>query len=319
MLKRIVLSLSFSIVSLSYLNAFADSKQLGMGGVGGDIPVLNQGNFGTCATFAGTAFLSAELGLYGDDMISPLCHLQVSRASPGINWCHTTDGSDCHGLGAWAGSTNGQNVLEQISQYGYMSMNDQKIYLCGTSDGVYPFGTNAVPGNPISVSTFHLTQKFTQHNVVDSSQMWGENKITETKQQLKNGHRILIGSLIYKDHNGYDYIDGYYKNIMDGWVLSPTISARLKVQDKNYAGHEMIITGYDDDACITVKDASGKDYCPTYTNDSGQNVEDRGVFTLRNSWGNGVGDSGTYYMSYEYYRFFVYEAIYIDKAGVSAS
>lgn len=106
---------------------------------------------------------------------------------------------------------------------------------------------------------------------------------------------------------------------MDGWVLSPAISERLKVQDKNYAGHEMIITGYDDDACITVKDASGKDYCPTYTNDSGQNVEDRGVFTLRNSWGEGQGDLGNYYMSYEYYRFFVYEAIYIDKAGVSAS
>ena len=190
-------------------------------------------------------------------------------------------------------------------------MAEQKINKCGTSDGEFH---GAEEGDAISHTGFH-SLKFTQYNVVDPSQMWGENKIIETKKQLKQGHRILIGTLIYTDpdNSKIQYIDGYYNNKEAGWALTPKIYARLQAQDKRYDGHEMIVTGYDDGACITAKDEkSGKYFCPTYIDNNGKQQEDRGVLTLRNSWGEGQGDNGNYYMSYEYYRYFVYEAIYIN-------
>ena len=48
----------------------------------------------------------------------------------------------------------------------------------------------------------------------------------------------------------------------------------------------MIIVGYDDDAVAV--DQQGRKY--------------QGLFTLRNSWGQSIGDKGNFYMSYDYFK-----------------
>jgi C1A family cysteine protease len=48
----------------------------------------------------------------------------------------------------------------------------------------------------------------------------------------------------------------------------------------------MIITGYDNNA--TAIDTQGRVH--------------KGLLTLRNSWGNKVGDQGDFYMSYDYFK-----------------
>ena len=57
------------------------------------------------------------------------------------------------------------------------------------------------------------------------------------------------------------------------------------------AGHEMIITGYDDRAVAI--DDHGRAH--------------KGLLTLRNSWGALAGDKGDFYMSYDYFKAFVME------------
>ncbi|MGF2339111.1 C1 family peptidase, partial [Acinetobacter baumannii] len=59
-----------------------------------------------------------------------------------------------------------------------------------------------------------------------------------------------------------------------------------------FGGHEMIITGYDDNA-IAVDD-NGREH--------------KGLFTLRNSWGEQFGDKGNFYMSYDYFKVLTIEA-----------
>jgi len=80
----------------------------------------------------------------------------------------------------------------------------------------------------------------------------------------------------------------------DTWALADEI-----VKDKNpeIGGHEMVISGYDDNAVAV--DNTGKKH--------------KGLFTLRNSWGSQAGDNGNYYMSYDYFKQFVIEVNSIAK------
>jgi C1A family cysteine protease len=71
----------------------------------------------------------------------------------------------------------------------------------------------------------------------------------------------------------------------DTWVLTPEIARDIYLRPQ-FGGHEMVITGYDDNA------ASVDD----------QGREHKGLFTLRNSWGDQFGDKGNFYMSYDYFK-----------------
>ena len=77
----------------------------------------------------------------------------------------------------------------------------------------------------------------------------------------------------------------------DTWVLTPEIARDIYLRPK-FGGHEMIITGYDDEAVAT--DDQGRKH--------------KGLFTLRNSWGDKIGDKGNFYMSYDYFKVLVIEA-----------
>ncbi len=84
---------------------------------------------------------------------------------------------------------------------------------------------------------------------------------------------------------------GKYSANFDSWVLTPEIVEHIAIK-KELPGHEMIITGYDNDAVAI--DAHGREH--------------RGLFTLRNSWGSRAGDNGNFYMSYDYFKALAIEA-----------
>ena len=74
----------------------------------------------------------------------------------------------------------------------------------------------------------------------------------------------------------------------DTWALTKSINNDLNPE---LGGHEMVIIGYDDNA--TVLDNEGGVH--------------KGVFTLRNSWGDDVGDKGNFYMTYDFSKKFAFE------------
>lgn len=63
----------------------------------------------------------------------------------------------------------------------------------------------------------------------------------------------------------------------------------------------MIITGYDDNAIAV--DADGQPH--------------HGLLTLRNSWGEAVGDHGNFYMSYDYFKILAIEVQRIRSINTS--
>ena len=81
---------------------------------------------------------------------------------------------------------------------------------------------------------------------------------------------------------------GTHKALFDTWALTDAIK---KDKKPNIGGHEMVITGYDDNAMAL--DNEGKMHT--------------GLLTLRNSWGTYAGDQGNYYMTYDFFRQYVFE------------
>ena len=90
----------------------------------------------------------------------------------------------------------------------------------------------------------------------------------------------------------------------DSWVLSDKIRRDFERGEANIAGHEMIITGFDDGAVAI--DNAGKHHL--------------GLLTLRNSWSSQAGDHGEFYMSYDYFMNFAIEVhqIHADPAKTSS-
>ena len=112
---------------------------------------------------------------------------------------------------------------------------------------------------------------------------------SEVKTALNSGDRVAFGVLLPRIDLGMVGAVASYKGNQDTWVLTPEITADVRYAN---AGHEMIITGYDDDA-IAIDD-KGKQH--------------KGLLTLRNSWGSKYGDNGNFFMSYDYFKLLTFEA-----------
>lgn len=251
--------------------------QLGMN----KVPVLDQGQHGTCVTFATTAALDATITK--GDYISQLCNLSLGRYLEEQNPNYPS---------GWDGSW-GEIVLDQIKDYGIINQAYQKEKGCG---GLYSYPTydeNNI-GGIMNVKDFtshseKLEKIVTWKTILppsDSMHDMNTMKITlqKAKQALANKHRLSVGILV--DVNAGDIgAYGSYKSINDSWVLTPRIKRDAK-RNLIEAGHELVITGYDDNAEVT-------------DNEGGKH---KGLFTLRNSWGVDAGDAGNYYMSYEYFE-----------------
>ncbi|CEG57928.1 C1 family peptidase [Legionella fallonii] len=258
-------------------------------------PVLDQGYHGSCVTFAVTAALDAALG--AGDYISQLCNLELG------SYLAIHDKIQASG---WNGSL-APWVLQQISDYGIISQNYQKLNGCA---GVrqYPLDNQTDEGTPMSDTEF-MAHSIPLSNLINwepllsdedsfSAQADMDQIIRQIKEELAKGNRLTVGILL-DIKNGDAGAVGTNRAYNDTWMLTPEILQDAMNSDIIIAGHELVITGYDDN--IEVTDEEG-------------NVN-RGVFTLRNSWSRFAGDQGDYYVTYDYIKFLTIEVNAIRMKG----
>jgi hypothetical protein len=258
------------------------SVQLGMG----KVPVLDQGAHGTCATFANTAAIDAALGK--GDYISQVCKLMLGNYLE--NNGYTPSG--------WDGSL-GRFVLNEMENYGVISKEKEEMFGCGGLTS-YPIKDPRVPAEEMNLNEFHQLSEPLYNimwtSLLDVSQAFYEkidttHTLDSVKEALRNNNRVTFGILFPDVELGIAGAVGSYHVSNDTWVLSTRILRDLYLTEVE-AGHEMIITGYDDDA-IAIDD-TGRSH--------------KGLLTLRNSWGSAYGDKGDCYMTYDYFMALVVEA-----------
>ena len=264
--------------------------QLGMNGV----PVLDQGNHGTCVTFAVTGALDAAIG--EGDYLSQLCPLQLGL--------HLE--SNGYNPSGWDG-TWGRHALSQFSAFGIVSKDQQREHGCG--DLVeYPV-TGAGNGQAMTLESYHELSESLEEKNIEWTQILDANEalssrvdtnqtLNEIKRTLSAGNRLTFGTLLLDFDLGFVGAVGSNKANYDSWVLTPEIARDIYISG-DFGAHEMIITGYDDNA-IAIDD---------------HNQQHKGLLTLRNSWSDAVGDHGNFYMSYDYFKVLVIEAYRIKATG----
>jgi hypothetical protein len=251
-----------------------------------NVPVLNQGKHGTCVTFASTAAIDAFLGK--GDYVSQLCNLELG------NYFETNG----YLPSGWDGAF-GPLILDQMLRFGYVNMTNQNEKTCaGVSE--YPLNDKDNKGRPMTLDQFkQLSENYVNDkgevqwiwmplmNVFDRFSQGFENvedaerTLLKIKQSLVEGNRVTFGTLIVSSQDCNNVACASYHAQNDTWALIDSI----KNDPQLIGGHEMVITGYDDNAVAT--DKNGKKY--------------QGLLTLRNSWSDEVGDKGNYYMTYEYF------------------
>ena len=126
----------------------------------------------------------------------------------------------------------------------------------------------------------------TQEDRVDTNRT-----LADVKTALIVGDRVSFGVLFPAIDLGVVGAVGHHQTANDSWVLTPEIAREVYLKPL-YTAHEMVITGYNDHA-IAIDDHEQPHY---------------GLLTLRNSWGDGIGNHGDFYMSYDYFRLLVIDA-----------
>jgi Papain family cysteine protease len=259
------------------------SIQLGMNG----IPVADQGDHGSCVNFAIIEAISAiEAKPY-----SELCSLSLGKYLENVGYKQS----------GWNGQLV-RNVLARIEEFGLVSLNDQKKHGCG---GLHEYPLNGEESQAITPEEYHQisidsseTGLQNWSNYYDIEQ-WVNQKIpveqilNHTKQALSQKHRVILSFLIpsFVDHFG---AVGSYQSEHDTWVLNEKLLKDIQsylAKSWLWGGHAVIITGFDDAAEVL--------------DDEGQSH--RGILTLRNSWGESVGNHGDFYMSYDYFKLLAVE------------
>jgi len=271
-------------------DSLPESADAGMNGT----PVLNQGRHGSCVTFATTGALDALIGK--GDYISQLCSLELGSYLQ----------KNAYTYSGWNGSF-GPLVISQLMTHGVVSMKTQAKKGCaGVKE--YPATNASDTGKPISVDAYHkLSENLSRTTYWEpilsvyqfsfdeyDHEYNSENVLNEVKKTIaikREGRnaRVTFGIIIpYQMCRVGACATNHAAN--DTWAL--TKSMEREFSNWELAGHEMIITAYDDNAVVT-------------DNEGGTHT---GVLTLRNSWGTSTGYEGNYYMTYDFFKRFVMEA-----------
>lgn len=267
-----------------------------------NIPVLDQGNNGSCVTFATTAGINAVINK--GDYVSQLCSLQLG----------TYLAQNGYGESGWSG-TNARSVLNQIEHFGVVSKDKQRAHGCGGLNE-YPHDEHT-PSSSISIEEYHqLSEDVNPSTGVQTPLVWSpildvyqavleqtdtSKTLDEVKQAINGNDRVTVGVLLLNyQEEGFMGAVGRHNAKYDTWTLTPELMRDLYLKP-NFGGHEMLITGYDDNAITT--DDAGRQY--------------KGLLTLRNSWSEKYGDKGEFYMTYDYFKVLVIEAQRIrDLSGL---
>jgi len=272
-------------------SVMSDKIDLGMN----KVPVLDQGMYGTCVTFATTAAIDAALGQ--GDYVSQLCSLQLGT--------YLEDRS--YQPSGWEGSW-GRTVLSQFTNNGIVSKENETKLGCG---GMHSYPTRDDVSGEMSVDEYHaMSQSLMDSTTIDwspildiyqafSDKTNADKTINDIKKSLNEGERVTMGVLLVDYNQGLAGAVGKHVVNQDTWVLTPEMLDDLKTHNLEdiVAGHEMVIIGYDDNA--VAKDDKGRTY--------------QGLFKLRNSWGSVIGDKGDFYITYEYFKLLGIEANRIKK------
>ena len=267
--------------------------QLGMG----NVPVLDQGRHGSCVTFAVTAAVDAVI--QKGDYVSQLCQLQLGR--------YLEENTLSYTPGGWEGSS-GRNVLGQISQFGIVNKTQEAAQGCGGLKA-YPTDDETIPSSTLSLDQFHQMGENANSDiewatVLDIDDAFREDLnrtevLNKVKASLSTGDRLTFATLLFNTSAGVAGAVGSNHVKNDTWLFTPEMEHDFE-KYTDFGFHEMVITGYDDQA--TAKDSNGRVH--------------RGILTIRNSWGNRVADQGDFYMTYAYFKNFVVEAQRIGKITV---
>ncbi|MBA2656514.1 MAG: C1 family peptidase [Tatlockia sp.] len=257
------------------------------------VPVLNQGQHGTCVTFAVTAAFDAILNK--GDYLSQVCQLQLG------NYLE----KNSYSLSGWNGSF-GTTVLSQSEMFGVVPKIKEQAGCGGLTS--YPLVSTEEIKGMMPLEEYHQISEDLNHHInwstlLDHNQAFADRINTnhilqEIKASLNQGDRVTFGVLLADYELGAVGAVGKHHVQNDSWVLTSEIARDVFINPK-FGGHEMIITGYDDDA-IALDD---------------HNYEHRGLLTLRNSWSDKAGDDGDFYMSYDYFKLLVMEAARIRDAS----
>ena len=122
----------------------------------------------------------------------------------------------------------------------------------------------------------------------DAKDRWGviyrsPNGVRQIKQMLADGTPVMIGLSIYDSFESAE-------TSRTGVVQMPDTD-----KEKLLGGHAVLIVGYDDDFSLQAR--SG---CLFSFFNKINTAELGGHFIVRNSWGEGWGDEGYFYLPYEY-------------------
>ena len=196
----------------------ATSVDLGMA----NVPVLDQGQYGTCVTFASTAALDARLDQA--DFIDQQCNLALNSYL-GNNY--------------WDGANDATQILAPIKKYGIVS----KGHCFGT--------TYADPSQTVSPTLYKTISNKSFANQINYTYT-GTANASIVKAALKAGHRVAIGTALADTSdpisvNGFNVkIKGSSANYDGGlWACQQPGNSSNYCSVKN-AGHEVVVIGYDD-------------------------------------------------------------------------
>lgn len=252
-----------------------------------NVEVLDQGWYGTCVTFAVTGAMDALLKK--NNYVSQLCALQLSDYLAKQGYVESQ----------WKGGY-ADDLLSYFHSFGFVSIDKQKLNSCGGLKD-YPLDEVIMGDNTLTLQDYYKMSENFSNNLfwyslltVNQHEQWNtkDNKaanklLKEVKEVLaqtdaKNKYRIVFGTQLPSNFCSVGACAKHHvKN--DTWVLTREI---INSQNTIYGGHEMVITGYDDNAVAI--DNNG--------------VKHTGLLMLRNSWGEEAGDHGDYYMSYDFFK-----------------
>jgi papain like protease len=187
----------------------------------GSVPVLNQGQEGTCVTFSSTAALDALLNQ--GDFISQQCSLELDL-----------------GLGQnyWDGADEPSQIIDPLKQYGVVKN--------GQCDNLYP-------------CTFCSLSSVDYLSRVDSAgsakialvqySFSSQADLNALKSAIDNGHRVLIA---FHLQNNQLAVQGFNAVVNGQMMLGGLWACQQPSSKKNFcgasnAGHEVLVIGYDDD------------------------------------------------------------------------